>query len=177
MRIRAAIAVVLAGALLLSGCATNGTDSPNNEQTGAVLGTILGAVIGAAIGGKNDRGTGAALGALAGGLLGAGIGSYLDKKEKEQLRSASYKAASAPTGQRIVWGEQEPTSKNHRATRTVAAQPSTASGWVVPEDNAYVNSRGRTCRHLQRVVIKNGAQHQDRVETCMDNSGWVIPGV
>lgn len=70
------IAVALS-AFILSGCASN----TSNTQKGAGIGAVIGALVGKGTG-DNDKKRyvwGAALGALAGGA----IGSYMDKQEEE----------------------------------------------------------------------------------------------
>lgn len=73
---KSVVAVAMCG-VLISGCASNAS----NTQKGAGIGAVIGAIAGKATG-DNDKKRyvwGAALGALAGGA----IGSYMDKQEKE----------------------------------------------------------------------------------------------
>ncbi|GAC15274.1 OmpA family protein [Aliiglaciecola lipolytica] len=71
------IIAVSLSALIMSGCATNAS----NTQKGAGIGAVVGAIAGKGTG-DNDKSRyvwGAALGALAGGAIGA----YMDKQEEE----------------------------------------------------------------------------------------------
>lgn len=77
------MAVVLAAAMLVSGC--------NNTQKGAAGGAVVGAGLGAIIGHQSGRaGEGAALGALVGALAGGLIGNAIDEKERRNERMYSY---------------------------------------------------------------------------------------
>ena len=76
---RAVSAFVLAGSLVLSGCA-----SMSQKQRGAVIGATAGAAAGAVIG--NQTGStvrGAIIGAVVGGAAGAVIGHQMDQQAKE----------------------------------------------------------------------------------------------
>ncbi len=78
------ITIVLAAAVVMTGCAAPQTKTGK----GAVYGTAGGAAAGALAGqliGKNTEATliGAAVGAAVGGLTGAGIGNYMDQQEAE----------------------------------------------------------------------------------------------
>lgn len=74
--------LLLAMALLVSGCA----EPMSNTQKGAIIGTLAGAATGAAVGqaaGKDTKSTliGAGVGAAVGAGAGAGIGYYMDRQE------------------------------------------------------------------------------------------------
>ena len=91
---------LLAGAVLLSACATDpytGEEKPSNTLIGGLGGAAAGAAAGA-IGGAiaGDAGKGAAIGAAVGGLAGLGIGAYMDRQE------AILRKKLAGTGVRIV---------------------------------------------------------------------------
>ena len=76
---RALSAFVLAGSVVLSGCA-----SMSQKQRGAVIGATAGAAAGAVIG--NQTGStvrGAIIGAVVGGAAGAVIGHQMDQQAKE----------------------------------------------------------------------------------------------
>jgi hypothetical protein len=77
-------ALLLAPALLLTGCA-------NNTETGALAGGGIGAVTGAIVGGAFHRpGLGAAIGAGTGAVTGAAIGNAEDKREaRDQARAVA----------------------------------------------------------------------------------------
>jgi outer membrane protein OmpA-like peptidoglycan-associated protein len=76
-----AVAVVAAGLLLGSGCATGSLLDTKTKQ-GAVIGALGGALAGAAIGGKDHRAGGALIGAATGALAGGLIGKYLDEQAR-----------------------------------------------------------------------------------------------
>jgi outer membrane protein OmpA-like peptidoglycan-associated protein len=82
-----AVAAAVAGALLLSSCATytgqtSDPNDPNHTRTGALIGAGIGAVAGLLSGGDAvERRQRAMVGAGVGGLAGAGIGAYQDRQE------------------------------------------------------------------------------------------------
>ncbi|HEY9400745.1 MAG TPA: OmpA family protein [Luteimonas sp.] len=81
------IAAAIAGAMLLSSCATytgqtHDPNDPNRTRTGALIGAGIGAVAGLLSGGDAvERRQRALVGAGVGGLAGAGIGAYQDRQE------------------------------------------------------------------------------------------------
>ena len=81
------IAAAIAGAMLLSSCATStgqtqDPNDPNRTRTGALIGAGIGAVAGLLSGGDAvERRQRALVGAGVGGLAGAGIGAYQDRQE------------------------------------------------------------------------------------------------
>lgn len=74
--------VMIAAAMLVSGCATNPDGSYEIQRTaiGALGGAVLGAGVGAIAGGKSHRGRNAAIGGLTGAVVGGGIGNYMDRQ-------------------------------------------------------------------------------------------------
>ncbi|QXD16580.1 OmpA family protein [Rhodocaloribacter litoris] len=75
----ASFVLIVAGALLLSGCA-----GLNNTGKGAAIGAGAGAVIGGVIGKTQDKtAEGAIIGAAVGGAAGAIIGRQMDKQAEE----------------------------------------------------------------------------------------------
>ncbi|WP_353662065.1 OmpA family protein [Hydrogenimonas sp. SS33] len=78
------VALSLAAALTLGGCASKEPMPNNGEKTkqGALIGALAGAAVGAAVS-KHHRGKGALIGAAAGGLLGGAVGYNLDKQAQE----------------------------------------------------------------------------------------------
>jgi outer membrane protein OmpA-like peptidoglycan-associated protein len=89
----AGLVTALAGAILVSGCATytgqtQDPNDPNHTRTGALIGAGIGAVAGLLSGGDAvERRQRAMVGAGVGGLAGAGIGAYQDRQEAALRRS------------------------------------------------------------------------------------------
>jgi outer membrane protein OmpA-like peptidoglycan-associated protein len=80
---RAASAFVVAGAVMMSGCA-----GMSQKQRGAVIGATAGAAVGGVVG--NQTGStvrGAIIGAIVGGAAGAVIGHQMDQQAKELEQS------------------------------------------------------------------------------------------
>ena len=78
---RALGAFVVAGAVVLSGCA-----GMSQKQRGAVIGATAGAAVGGVVG--NQTGStvrGAIIGAIVGGAAGAVIGHQMDQQAKRRL--------------------------------------------------------------------------------------------
>ena len=76
---RAGAAIMLLGAIELSGCA-----SMNKKEQGAVIGAAAGGIAGGAIGRNNgSTAKGAIIGAAVGGAIGAIIGHQMDQQAKE----------------------------------------------------------------------------------------------
>ena len=86
------LCAALAGAVLLTGCATytgqtNDPNDPNRTRTGALIGAGIGAVAGLLTGDDADeRRQRALVGAGVGALAGGGIGAYQDRQEAELRR-------------------------------------------------------------------------------------------
>ena len=92
------LVVVLAAAVLATGCAAPQTKTGK----GAIYGTAGGAAAGALAGqliGRDTKGTliGAAVGAAVGGLAGAGIGNYMDKQEAQLNQALGQSQAAQVT--------------------------------------------------------------------------------
>ncbi|WP_407351692.1 OmpA family protein [Luteimonas sp. R10] len=86
------LAAALAGALLMSGCASytgqsSDPNDPNRTRTGALVGAGIGAVAGLLSGGDaTERRQRALVGAGAGALAGGAVGAYQDRQEAELRR-------------------------------------------------------------------------------------------
>ena len=78
------LAVTLAAALMMGGCASKEPMPNGGEKTGegAAIGAVAGAVLGAVINHRN-RNKGAAVGAAVGTVIGGAIGYSLDKQAQE----------------------------------------------------------------------------------------------
>ncbi|MDC7805290.1 OmpA family protein [Luteimonas sp BLCC-B24] len=88
----AGLTTALAGALLLSSCAsytgqTNAPDDPNRTRNNALIGAGIGAVAGLLSGGDaTERRQRALVGAGVGGIAGGAVGAYQDRQEAELRR-------------------------------------------------------------------------------------------
>src|SRR3569623_146190 len=91
-----AIAIIVAAALTLSGCATG---NPGEQKTAldrsvgdcvasVAVGALVGALLGAAAGGRRGVGTGAAIGAGAGTDACAEIVAMNNKQDRERIQQA-----------------------------------------------------------------------------------------
>ena len=95
---RKATVLILAVALLATGCASSDPATSNDKTAkGAATGAAAGAVAGAVIGNQsgNNR-TGAVIGGVAGAAIGAAIGRRMDQQERE-LREIQGVEVSRPS--------------------------------------------------------------------------------
>lgn len=80
MNHKSLLSLLLAGTLVLSGCAGNGGLTDNQKGAiGGAIGAIAGGVLGHQLNHQNGRYVGAAVGALA----GAAIGNYMDRQQAQ----------------------------------------------------------------------------------------------
>jgi outer membrane protein OmpA-like peptidoglycan-associated protein len=76
------LATMLAAAVALAGCATEGGRPLTRTEKGAMVGALGGAVVGAMAFRKN-RTQGAVFGAVGGGLAGVAVGHYMDQQRQD----------------------------------------------------------------------------------------------
>ncbi|WP_042418596.1 OmpA family protein [Comamonas aquatica] len=98
MRKNLTLAATVAAALILSGCAADGTSGMNDTQKRTAIGTGVGALAGAAI--SAATGGKAGVGAVAGAAVG-GIGTYIWSQNQEK-RKQEMQAATQGTGVNVV---------------------------------------------------------------------------
>ena len=91
--------LLLAGAMILSGCGASNT--VKGTGIGAGAGAAVGAGIGALMGGKKGAAWGAGIGAVTGGAAGAVIGNKMDKQKKELEKIQGAQVESINDGQAI----------------------------------------------------------------------------
>ncbi len=106
----AGISSVLAGVLLISGCATDeyGNRRPMSDtEKGALIGALGGAAVGALV--ANKAGKGALIGAVGGGIAGGLVGNYMDSQKKDfekvlqpELNSGAIRLQKLPNDQLLV---------------------------------------------------------------------------
>ncbi len=102
----------LSTSILLSGCATDGTNgsasSIDKQAVGTVLGGILGAVAGSRIGGGNGRFVAVAAGTLLGAYVGNQIGASLDEADRLAVKKKVNEVlVSAPDGKVVKWSSPD----------------------------------------------------------------------
>ena len=98
MRKNLTLAATVAAALILSGCAADGTSGMSDTQKRTAIGTGVGALAGAAI--SAATGGKAGVGAVAGAAVG-GIGTYIWSQNQEK-RKQEMQAATQGTGVNVV---------------------------------------------------------------------------
>jgi len=87
------LAFILAGSIVLSGCASEGSANGSRPMTNMETGAIIGAVGGAVVGGvayKKNRTKGAIVGAVGGGLAGGAVGAYMDSQKRDLEKNLSH---------------------------------------------------------------------------------------
>lgn len=84
-RTRSACVILMAGAIMLSGC-QNMSDTQTTQLQGAGGGALIGGVLGLVLGGAK----GAAIGAAAGGALGLGVGSVVAERKRQYANAESF---------------------------------------------------------------------------------------
>jgi outer membrane protein OmpA-like peptidoglycan-associated protein len=88
------VAVAATVAVLVSGCAADGSGMTETGQ-GAAIGTATGAVAGALIGSlSGDAGRGALIGAAGGALAGGMIGSYMEQQRQDFQKALAAEISS-----------------------------------------------------------------------------------
>ncbi|SLN59890.1 RT0821/Lpp0805 family surface protein [Oceanibacterium hippocampi] len=150
------LAALLAGALVLGGCATN---QPGPKQgVGTILGAIGGGIAGAQFGHGKGRLVATAIGTLGGAVLGNAVGQSLDRADATYAAQAQQAALERyPSGETIEW--QNPDSGHY--------------GSVTPL-RTY-RSDGRYCREYTQTVWIGGRQSEAYGEACRQPDGsWQI---
>ncbi len=92
------MALLMSGAILVTGCSSSQWVAQNNKTKGGVLGGTGGALLGAGIGAMAGKSKGAAIGAAVGGAVGAGAGILIGKKmDKQQAELEQIEGAQVET--------------------------------------------------------------------------------
>lgn len=140
-------ALVLIGAIGLSGCAPAG----EKETVGTVVGAVGGAVIGAQFGHGAGSVVGGAIGALIGGILGNEVGRSMDHSDKRHAHVAFTKASRVPVGETVYWSNS---NSGHWGTFRPIRDGESARGYFCREfvTTVFVHGRsermyGTACRH------------------------------
>lgn len=155
MRMRA-IAPLVAAAVILSACATEGE---RNETIGTVIGGVGGAILGSQFGGGSGRIVATALGTLGGALLGREFAKSLTAEDQVAMVEAEKSAHAAPVGETVRWSNPE----------------SGNSGTVTPVREGRSSQTGATCREYQTTVNVDGRSEQGFGTACQQPDGsWKV---
>ncbi|GAB5471449.1 MAG: RT0821/Lpp0805 family surface protein [Rhodospirillales bacterium] len=147
--------LLLAAALLLSACATQGRGREIGTVVGAQAGTITGAIVGSQIGGSRGWSIlGAVVGLAAGAIIGSFVGAALDRQDREKADEAYDAAYLSPEGEPVVWENAE--SGNAGTVR--------AAGESFTRD-------GRPCRTFEHAFVADGELFSDDGVACQEEDG------
>jgi len=133
-------AVVLAGSLGLSGCATTDGGWSGQKTISTVVGVVGGALLGNQIGSGSGRTIATILGAFSGGVLGEWIGSLLDDRDKQALAVSTQQALAS--GETVQWRSEHSDAQvqiREVSKQTVAKQAEVRRSAVIAKaDNLTV---------------------------------------
>ena len=147
------LALPLAGALLLAGCA----EAPN-QSTGAVIGGLTGALVGNSVGRGSGRTFATLFGAMVGAMAGSAIGQRLDEADRRYAANAVQ--SSLDDGRETTW--HNPRS-GHR-------------GRFRPK-RTYRDEHARACREFDHTIWIDGEPEIASGTACQRRDGsWQIIG-
>jgi len=151
------IAAVAALALLLAGCAGDGSDQ-GKEIGGTVIGAIAGGLLGAQIGDGAGQLAATAAGTLLGAYLGGEVGRSLDKADRQAAQQTTAQALEYNTsGTSSSWSN--PDSGNY--------------GYVTPQQAYY--DEGKPCRPYTQTIYIDGRAETAEGTACRGADGvWRI---
>ena len=155
MRQKAMTALIVAGTLMLAGCAE---DTGKKETLGTLGGAAAGGLLGSQFGGGSGKFVTTGAGVLLGGLIGNQVGKSLDRADRVAADQAYKRAQTAPVGETIAW--KNPDSGN--------------SGTYTPVREGTSTS-GRYCREFQQTVTVGGKTERAYGTACRQPDGtWRI---
>ncbi|MBS0469844.1 MAG: hypothetical protein JSR60_02145 [Proteobacteria bacterium] len=176
------LAAALASAMLLSSCATTGTDGSHKPRTAlersigqCILSVGVGALVGALLGGAINRrggaGTGAAIGAGAGAVACAVILAVNNEKDRERIRQneqAAYTTGKPQTARYV----SDDGSERYIKT-SVQTLPTPQAGTVGPNGETITGP----CRRAQTTIsiTGKGSAALDSEVVCRTAQGDYIP--
>jgi len=144
---------MLAGTLVLSGCATY---QGEQERTGMVIGGILGGVLGNQVGGGHGRTAAIIAGSLAGAAIGGAIGHNMDANDR--MRTAQT-LETVRTGVPSRWHN-----------------PDTGNDYTVVPTSTYESSTG-PCREYTIDAVIGGRPEKVYGTACRQPDGsWRTQG-
>lgn len=141
MKARGFVAVLMAGVMMVQGCATTGP----REQSGLLIGATLGALVGAAAshsrhrdwyhGGDGYSTAAIVIGGLVGAVVGGAIGRQMDERDQQY---AGYALENVRTGVPSTW-----------------RNPDTGHDYQITPTNTY-ESRTGPCREYTLEALIGG---------------------
>ena len=117
-------------AVLLTGCAQQGTGQDFGMVVGSVAGALLGSQIGSGVGNQAATALGAGLGAIIGAQLGADAERALDQSDERFIEDALIQALETPQPTTVAW--RNPNSGN--------------GGTVTAVGDVFFGADGEECR-------------------------------
>jgi surface antigen len=157
-RVAKTAAVLMLGAIAITGCETVGETVKANPKT--TIGAAGGATVGGLIAAAASANPAAIAASVVGGLLVGGlIGNLLDDRDKQLQAQAAHRALeTAPAGQNVAW--KNPDSGH--------------SGTVTPT-KTYQAPGGTYCRDYVATVEIEGKKEQASGKACRQADGtWKI---
>lgn len=142
-------AILLSGALILSGCGASNAVKGGGIGTGA--GAAVGAGVGAVIGGGKGAAWGAGIGAVLGGTAGAIIGNKMDKQKAELEAIEGAQVESVNDGEAI--------------------KVTFESGILFASNSSTLNAASRTSLDKFATSLKNNPDTDVKIYGHTDSSG------
>ena len=156
------IALALAGALSLSGCAGSGEQNQwgmgNKQTVGGLGGGVLGGLAGSSMGKGSGRLWTTGAGVLLGALVGSEVGRSLDRSDLMYNEQAWDRARSAPLNERVYWNNPD---NGH-------------SGYITPIREGR-STYGNPCRQFKQTIVVGGQAQTAYGTACQNQDGtWDI---
>lgn len=152
---------LMAVALVLSACVTNGQGTGNKTMVGTVVGGGLGGLLGSQVGKGKGNIAAIIIGTMLGGAAGNQAGQSLDRADQlAAQQNANYSLNKVPSGNTTGWQSPDPQRRT--------------SGTFTPT-KTYQESSGRYCREYQQTITINGKTEQGYGTACRQPDGsWQI---
>ncbi|WP_440997006.1 RT0821/Lpp0805 family surface protein [Arhodomonas sp. SL1] len=151
MRTRTTLAITLAAAIGLGGCAT---DQGPSEQVGMVIGGVLGGVLGHQVGGGTGQTAATIAGTMIGSAIGGNIGRTMDEVDRRKVGTT---LETTRTGVTSTW-----------------QNPDTGAEYAVTPTRTYETSSG-PCREFTMEAEIGGGTEEVYGTACRQPDGsWRI---
>lgn len=173
-----AIAIIVAVALTLGGCATGNPGEPKTALDRSVgdcvasvaVGALVGALLGAAAGGRRSVGTGAAIGAGAGTVACAVIVAMNNKQDRERIQQARLAALKSGHDETQQYVGSDGTGRVIHTSVQPASLPASKPAAIAGNEVTGPCRRAQT----QITVAGKGTAQLDPELVCQTAAGdWV----